>query len=201
MVFVDWRDLPADVRAYLDQIEGFVGDVDGIDTTTGDVVDASDAVRAVNALVPILRSALATQKEEVAREGCVPLSKHELVDDVERLASVCEAHVGRLARIRQIIETVDNRCAAADGPVTPTLKEMRQEEIGEIYSLACAAFPSPAAWNEAVEEMRELLTAAKAMLLSVGVPRRNIDDVNMVLAFYKRIDRALTRPDPTPEGR
>jgi len=43
----------------------------------------------------------------------------------------------RLRRIAEIIDAVDNRCMAVDGPVTPTLEEMRQEEISEIYELAC----------------------------------------------------------------
>lgn len=43
---------------------------------------------------------------------------------------------GRLARIAQIIEAVDNRAMAADGPVTPTLQEMTQTEMSEIYALA-----------------------------------------------------------------
>lgn len=42
----------------------------------------------------------------------------------------------RLARVAEIIEGVDNRCQAADGPVTPTLTEMQQREISEIYALA-----------------------------------------------------------------
>lgn len=42
----------------------------------------------------------------------------------------------RLERIAAIIEAVDNRCMAADGPVTPTLKEMTQAEISEVYALA-----------------------------------------------------------------
>ena len=42
----------------------------------------------------------------------------------------------KLRRIAEIIEAVDDRCLAADGPVTPTLNEMRQEEISEIYRLA-----------------------------------------------------------------
>lgn len=44
--------------------------------------------------------------------------------------------IARLARIAHIIEQVDQRCMAADGPVTPTLKEMTQAEISEIYALA-----------------------------------------------------------------
>ena len=42
----------------------------------------------------------------------------------------------RLKRIAEIIEAVENRCMAVDGPVTPTLQEMTQKEISEIYSLA-----------------------------------------------------------------
>ena len=42
----------------------------------------------------------------------------------------------KLKRIAEIIEHVDNRCAAVDGPVTPTLQEMSQNEISEIYLLA-----------------------------------------------------------------
>ena len=42
----------------------------------------------------------------------------------------------RLNRIAEIIESVDNRCMAADGPVTPTLQEMTQDEISRIYALA-----------------------------------------------------------------
>jgi hypothetical protein len=46
----------------------------------------------------------------------------------------------RLRRIKQIIEDIDLRCMAADGPVIETLQEMKQEEISEIYELACGAF-------------------------------------------------------------
>lgn len=42
----------------------------------------------------------------------------------------------KLREIRRIIEAVDNRAMAADGPVTPTLKEMTQLEISRIYKLA-----------------------------------------------------------------
>ena len=42
----------------------------------------------------------------------------------------------RLDKIAQIIEHVDNRCMAAEGPVTETLREMRKSEIREIYQLA-----------------------------------------------------------------
>jgi len=42
----------------------------------------------------------------------------------------------RLNGIAKIIEIVDNRCLAADGPVIPTLEEMTAKEIQDIYRLA-----------------------------------------------------------------
>ena len=41
-----------------------------------------------------------------------------------------------LDAIASIIENVDNRCMAADGPVTATLREMTADEIKTIYQLA-----------------------------------------------------------------
>lgn len=42
----------------------------------------------------------------------------------------------RLKRIAEIIEIVDDRCTAADGPVTKTQLEITTEEFREIYKLA-----------------------------------------------------------------
>lgn len=42
----------------------------------------------------------------------------------------------RLDNIAKIIEDVDNRCMAVDGPVTPTLNEMTQKEMSMIYKYA-----------------------------------------------------------------
>jgi hypothetical protein len=45
--------------------------------------------------------------------------------------------------ILSIIEGVENRCMAADGPVTPTSREINEDEIREIYFLArqdCSSF-------------------------------------------------------------
>ena len=41
-----------------------------------------------------------------------------------------------LCQISDIIEHVDNRCMAADGPITSTLQEMKHSEISKIYKLA-----------------------------------------------------------------
>ena len=42
----------------------------------------------------------------------------------------------RLKEIEEIIEAVDTRCAAADGPVTPTRSEITDDELRRIYRLA-----------------------------------------------------------------
>lgn len=47
----------------------------------------------------------------------------------------------RLKEIAAIIYAVDERCLAADGPVTKTLNEMTQQEISRIYKLASEAQP------------------------------------------------------------
>ena len=50
----------------------------------------------------------------------------------------------RLDRIKEIIEGVDGRCAAADGPVLPTMREITQQEISAIYALASR---KPESWR------------------------------------------------------
>ena len=42
----------------------------------------------------------------------------------------------RLRRIAEIIEYVDERALAADGPVPTTLEEMTDDEMRQIYFLA-----------------------------------------------------------------
>lgn len=42
----------------------------------------------------------------------------------------------RLDKIAEIIEDVDDRCLAVDGPVTPTKDEITADEIRKIYALA-----------------------------------------------------------------
>lgn len=46
------------------------------------------------------------------------------------------SHPERLRRIASIIENVDRRCEAYDGPVGNTREEMTDEEMRSIYLLA-----------------------------------------------------------------
>lgn len=58
---------------------------------------------------------------------------------IEPVAGVVDAlsrKTEALLEIREIIEAVENRCMAADGPVTPTHQEITDEEIRRIYKLA-----------------------------------------------------------------
>lgn len=50
-------------------------------------------------------------------------------DRTEKLAE-------RLSTIASILEAVDNRCMAVDGPVRLTREEIRDHELAEIYRLA-----------------------------------------------------------------
>ncbi len=52
----------------------------------------------------------------------------------ERKRKITDAE--RLQSIREIIERVENRCMAADGPVTNTRQEMTDDELRAIYVLA-----------------------------------------------------------------
>lgn len=86
----------------------------------------------------------------------------------------------RLARIAQIIERVDLRCAAVDGPVTPTLQEMTQKELSEIYSL------SREGKVQFTNQLRERLAGAEALLKecqfwSSDLPRNLGDKIDRYL--------------------
>ena len=50
----------------------------------------------------------------------------------------------RLGSIARIIESVDNRAMAADGPVTKTRLEMTDDEMRRIYALATGKAASAA---------------------------------------------------------
>jgi hypothetical protein len=49
------------------------------------------------------------------------------------------------AAIVGIIEGVEIRCAAAEGPVTPTLEEMTRDELRAVYRLAARGARGPKA--------------------------------------------------------
>lgn len=38
-------------------------------------------------------------------------------------------------RFNEIIDTVENRCMAADGPVTPTLQEITEKELSDLWKV------------------------------------------------------------------
>ena len=76
--------------------------------------------------------------EECHTPGCA-LFLHAVdlpIDERLSIPTDCTELKARLAKIAEIIEAVDNRCMAADGPVTPTLQEMTQTELSAIYAIA-----------------------------------------------------------------
>lgn len=73
-------------------------------------------------------------------------------------------------------DVVEQQCAIADG-MCP-------------ICLAAQLAAQPKA-SEEVERLRGLLSNAKAVMLSAGLPRRDIDDPAMMLEFFKEIDDAI----------
>jgi hypothetical protein len=41
-----------------------------------------------------------------------------------------------LDEFNHVVDVVENRCMAADGPVTPTLREMREDELAQLWRAA-----------------------------------------------------------------
>jgi len=41
----------------------------------------------------------------------------------------------KIQRFNRIIDNIENRCMAVDGPVTPTLKEATEEELSELWRI------------------------------------------------------------------
>ena len=92
----------------------------------------------------------------------------------------------RLAEIARIIEYVDNRCLAADGPVTKTRHEMTDDEMRAIYALAkdgSSATPQPDPRDELLREARDTLQAAQRF---IGTEYEMIADDGELLAHEAR---------------
>ncbi len=48
-------------------------------------------------------------------------------------AKAREALAAEIAGFNAIIDRVENRCMATDGPVTPTLREMSEDELAALW--------------------------------------------------------------------
>ena len=77
-----------------------------------------------------------------------------VVPEVSRLRDRIKELEAAHSAIRGVILAVENRCMAADGPVTPTLNEMTEAELRLIWQTADSAYrtgliePNLLAWNE-----------------------------------------------------
>jgi hypothetical protein len=59
------------------------------------------------------------------------------LEELEEAAKMIREEVFRYAlEIQMVINAVENRCMAADGPVTPTCLEITDHEIRKIYTNA-----------------------------------------------------------------
>lgn len=110
-------------------------------------IDARDrtAIKALRQAVRLSESILSQEASGRPQESA-PMSGR----DILATASVRELRM-YLDGIKEIIENVDQRAMATDGPVTPTLQEMTQAEMSEIYESAVNGS------NRANELLRNLL--------------------------------------------
>ena len=91
----------------------------------------------------------------------------------------------RLAEIARIIEYVDNRCMAADGPVTKTRHEMTDDEMRAIYALAKEG-PSATPQPDQSALLREARDALQAAQRFIGTEYEMIADDGELLAHEAR---------------
>lgn len=68
--FSDWHTMPDSIKAHLDAIEDFVGDVDGRTTADDATIDAEDAVKAVNGLIAEV------ERLRAALKDCIDVMKN-----------------------------------------------------------------------------------------------------------------------------
>lgn len=99
---------------------------------------------AIRADVERWRSALVGADEYVRKESLSVACDHidELLAELcrnRRLLEAGERLAELLKPVADIIETVDNRCSAADGPVTPTEREITQGEMKRLLLITWAA--------------------------------------------------------------
>lgn len=109
----------------------------------------------------------------------------------------------RLQRIAEIIESVDNRCMAADGSVTATLEEMTQAEMSEIYKLASEQVVQGDVDSEPCEHCNQYVGHCPACLhktkggLKMETPEQNnayhplIEGYGLVLIRRKIMDEII----------
>ncbi len=101
---------------------------------------------------------------------------------VDDICSLVDRLRYRLKRIAEIIELVDRRCMAADGPVLATKDEITAEEIIEIYKLASRPYErkalgyydhagKPKCWHKEIDDEGICKACgAKAAIKLEGLP-------------------------------
>ena len=89
----------------------------------------------------------------------------------------------KLDQIAAIIEDVDHRCMAVDGPVTPTDQEIRLDEIRAIYQLAGGDGTPPLS--------SVMATGAAARMADILALTGRLNNIGKMLGEYQSIDPEL----------
>lgn len=65
---------------------------------------------------------------------------HQVVEAAAEEVAVAKTKSEALKEIANVIIYCENRCMAADGPVTPTNEEITNDELIQIWKLATATY-------------------------------------------------------------
>lgn len=99
-------------------------------------------------------------------------------------------------QFNRIIEAIENRCMAVDGPVTPTLSEMREDELALIWELLQEIRrierPSP-------QQQPDELSKAQARIRELEAAIKEIADTPYLKsAYYSVYEKAQSIAYPKP---
>jgi len=74
------------------------------------------------------------------------------------------------SRFNTIVDQVENRCMAADGPVTPTLQEISEDELSELWRCVQIIRAGTPSEERPSETSMELIGAATELLQAMLLP-------------------------------
>lgn len=74
-----------------------------------------------------------------------------------------------IERFFQLVDDIENRCMASDGPVTPTLQEMQEEELSEIWHIIKLFYDDQKEWQRLSDIAEEETKDANTYLRKHGL--------------------------------
>ena len=142
-------------------------------------VDRDLTKAAARALAPgaFVSPKIAPKRDKVRRGAKLTLEVQlKGADALANLARVVKA----ASVVLEVVETVESRCMAADGPVTPTLRAMREPELAKLWRaarvIATTKLPELVEWRTAPDPR----TASLAIAPEIEFPGRAGEPLKLI---------------------